>query len=105
MNRLFARTICDDAMQGMYLATAPQPVSNADFMRELRRSLRMPIGLPTFAWMVRLGAPLVMRTDPELALYGRYCVSRRLQEEGFEFSFADVQSALRDICGAKSEQK
>jgi len=36
--------------------------------------------------MVRAAAPL-LRTDPELALFGRYCVSRRLREEGFEFSF------------------
>ena len=73
LNRLFVRAISHDAMQGTYLATAPNPVSNAEFMRELRRALRMPIGLPTLTWMVRIGAPLVMRTDPELALYGRYC--------------------------------
>ena len=28
-------------------------------------------------------AELISRTDPELALYGRYVVSRRLREEGF----------------------
>ncbi|MGB6042964.1 MAG: TIGR01777 family oxidoreductase [Pirellulales bacterium] len=105
MNRLFLRAITDDAMQGAYLATAPQPVSNADFMRELRQAHRIPIGLPAFTWMVRIGAPLVMRTDPELALYGRYCVSRRLKEEGFEFTFPDVQSALNDLCRAKAQQK
>jgi hypothetical protein len=44
-----------------------------------------------------LGAPLMMRTDPELAIYGRYCVSRRLAEEGFSFAFPDVASALRDV--------
>jgi hypothetical protein len=43
------------------------------------------------------GAPLLLRTDPELALYGRYCVSRRLREAGFEFQFSDVTSALRDL--------
>lgn len=105
LNRLFVRAISHDAMQGTYLATAPNPVSNAEFMRELRRALRMPIGLPTLTWMVRIGAPLVMRTDPELALYGRYCVSRRLKEEGFEFEFSDVQSALHDICGTKSRRR
>ena len=47
--------------------------------------------------MVRLGAPLVLRTDPELALYGRYCVSRRLKEAGFEFDFADIRAALVDL--------
>ena len=97
MNRLFARAVSCDEMNGAYLATAPKPVSNAEFMRELRRALRVPFGLPTTSWMVRLGAPLVMRTDPELALYGRYCVSRRLRDEGFDFTFVDLASALRDL--------
>ena len=58
----------------------------------------MPIGLPTLEWMVRIGAPLILRTDPELALYGRYVVSKRLAEEGFEFQFPKLESALRDLC-------
>ena len=97
MNRLFERAIVDPGMSGAYIATAPNPVSNAEFMRELRKALRMPIGLPAMSWMVRLAAPLLLRTDPELALYGRYCVSRRLREEGFEFAFPDVSAALRDL--------
>ncbi|MCH8274165.1 MAG: DUF1731 domain-containing protein [Armatimonadetes bacterium] len=97
MNRLFARAIADESMSGVYVATAPNPVSNAEFMREFRRALRVPIGLPAASWMVRLAAPLIMRTDPELALYGRYCVSRRLKEEGFDFSFPDLPSALQDL--------
>ena len=48
--------------------------------------------------MVRIAAPLFMRTDPELALYGRYCVPKRLKEEGFEFSFPELSGALRDLC-------
>ena len=96
MNRLFARSIADDRMEGAYLATAPNPVSNTEFMRELRRVLRVPIGLPATTWMVRLAAPLVLGTDSELALYGRYCLSRRLREEGFEFQFPDLGSALRN---------
>jgi len=99
MNRLFARAISDAGMAGAYLATAPHPVSNAEFMRALRRARGVPFGLPAAGWMVRLGAPWLLRTDPELALYGRYCVSRRLREEGFEFAFADVASALRDLYG------
>src|SRR5262249_20814733 len=42
MNRLFARAIADDRMKGAYLATAPNPVANAEFMRELRKALRVP---------------------------------------------------------------
>ncbi len=57
----------------------------------------MPIGLPAFEWMVRIGAPLLMRTDPELALYGRYVISKRLQEENFTFCFPDLPGALADV--------
>jgi hypothetical protein len=49
--------------------------------------------------MVRFGAHWLLRTDPELVLYGRYCVSRRLEEEGFEFIYSDITSAMRDLCG------
>ncbi len=100
MNRLFERALSDDRMEGMYIATAPNPVSQREFMRELRRGMRMPIGLPAFEWMVRMGAPLLMGTDPELALYGRYVVSRRLREEGFEFRFGRLAEALADLLGA-----
>lgn len=97
MNRLFERAITDDSMRGVYLATAPNPVSNAAFMRTLRRALGMPLGLPAPAFMVRIGAPLLLRTDPELAIYGRYCVSKRLKEDGFEFEFPELESALREL--------
>jgi hypothetical protein len=105
MNRVFSWTIADDGVTGAYLATAPNPVSNAEFMRELRRALRAPFGLPAKSWMVRLAAPLLLRTDPDLALYGRYCVSRRLREEGFEFLFPDLASALRDLHNPGAREK
>ena len=94
MNALFERALRDEAMHGVYIATAPNPVSNAEFMRALRRALGRSFGLPAPAAMVRLGAPLVMRTDPELALYGRFCVSRRLFDEGFEFQHPTLSGAL-----------
>lgn len=97
MDRLFERAVSDDSMRGTYIATAPNPVSNAEFMREMRKAVGAPIGLPAAAWMVRLAAPLILRSDPDLALYGRYCVSRRLKEEGFEFRFPDIRSALQEL--------
>jgi NAD dependent epimerase/dehydratase family enzyme len=84
-------------MQGTYVASSPNPTSQAAFMAELRRALHVPIGLPAFSWMVRLGAPLVLKTDPELALYGRYVVSKRLEAERFEFQFPRLRPALEDL--------
>ena len=39
-----------------------------------------------------------MRTDPELILYGRYIVSKRLEEEGFEFKYPEIDGALAALC-------
>jgi NAD dependent epimerase/dehydratase family enzyme len=72
-------------------------------MRTLRRAAGMPVGMPAFSWMVRIGAPLLMRTDPELALYGRYVVSKRLQDEEFEFRFPHLGHALDDLLTDREE--
>ncbi len=66
-------------------------------MRTLRNVIGMPIGLPAFEWMIRIGAPLVLRIDPELALYGRYVIPPRLMDEGSEFEFSEPEPALRDL--------
>ncbi len=99
MNRLIARGLTDPTMQGAYIASSPHPVSQIEFMRQLRRAVGMPFGLPAFEWMVRLGAPLLLRTDPDLALYGRYVRSQRLADEGFQFSFPHLAEALAEIYG------
>ncbi|HWC88268.1 MAG TPA: DUF1731 domain-containing protein [Pirellulales bacterium] len=66
-------------------------------MRELRRAIRAPFGLPAPTWLARLGAAWFLRTDPELALYGRYVVSRRLENAHFAFEFPQVHDALHDL--------
>jgi uncharacterized protein len=105
LNRLFERALTEPTMHGAYIASAPKPVSQQVFMRELRRAIGVPIGLPAFAWMVRLGAPWFLRTDPELALYGRYVVSRRLEYEGFEFRFPQLADALNDLLDNRVDQR
>jgi len=99
LNRLIKRALTDSKMSGTYVASAPNPVPQREFMRQLRRAMRVPIGLPAYSWMVRFGARWLLGTDPELALYGRYVVSQRLEEEGFEFRFPRLGDALVDILG------
>ena len=104
LNCLFAKAITDESMSGVYIASAPNPVSQVDFMRTLRKVIGMPIGLPSFEWMVRIGAPLILSTDPELALYGRYVIPQRLVDNGFEFQFAELDTALNDLYEGKRKQ-
>ncbi len=96
LNAIIRRAIADSTMSGVYIATSPEPVTNAVFMRELRRAVHRPWSPPVPAVCVRLGAWL-MRTDPELALLGRRIVPRRLMREGFAFRFPHLQSALTDL--------
>ena len=98
MSRLICYAITESSMNGVYVATAPNPVSQREFMRQLRRTIRMPFGLPAAEWMIRFGAYWILRTDPELVLYGRYCASKRLKEEGYEFQFPALTDALEDLC-------
>lgn len=100
LNRLFQRSLTAESMHGVYVASAPNPVSQVEFMRALREALGVRHALPAFAWMVRLGAPIFLRTDPNLALYGRYVRSERLPSEGFTFQFPEVRPALKNVFGA-----
>lgn len=105
MNRIFEAAMNDDRMSGVYIASAPNPVDNRSFMKHLRSATpwpKVPLGLPAFEWMVRLGAATVLRTDPELALYGRYVVPARLLASGFEFKFPRLPESLADLLGTRA---
>lgn len=97
MVRILIRAIDEPIMKGVYNVTAPEAATNANFMRSLRQAVGMPLGLPSPAWMVRLGAATLIDTDPELPLYGRNVVPKRLLAEGFTFEHADLGLALREL--------
>ncbi|HEX6182530.1 MAG TPA: TIGR01777 family oxidoreductase [Pyrinomonadaceae bacterium] len=88
---------------GVYNATGPCPVTNAEFMCELRCALRRPWSPRTPAWLVRLGA-LLLRTEPALALEGRRCIPDRLVEEHFKFLYTNLESALADLLGPRTRE-
>ncbi|MGF1633880.1 MAG: epimerase [Phycisphaerae bacterium] len=99
LQAMVLRAIDDPSMAGAYVATAPNPVTNRDFMAELRRALSRPWSPPAPAPLVRFGSWL-LRTDPELALLGRRCVPTRLMNEGFKFAFPELRGALQDLLTA-----
>jgi len=98
LNRLIHAAIETESYQGVYMATAPNPVTNREFMRELRRAYGRPWSPPAPALGVRLASRFILDTDPELALRGRRCVPTRLTEQaGFEFEFPRLRDALADL--------
>ncbi|MET3805336.1 uncharacterized protein (TIGR01777 family) [Nakamurella sp. UYEF19] len=77
---------------GVVIAASPHPVRNAELMALLRRHFRRP-GLPTPAALVRLGA-LVLRTDPALALTGRFATSSVMERAGFTYEHPDLAETI-----------
>ncbi len=84
--------------QGIFNATAPNPMRNKDFMAALRKALHRPWSPPAPAFAVRLGSRL-MGTQGDLALAGCRAIPQRLLQAGFSFSFVTLPSALRDCVG------
>ncbi len=84
-------------MTGPVNLASPNPLPNADFMRDLRRAYGAKIGLPATDWMLEIGA-ILMRTETELILKSRRVVPKRLTDAGFSFQFPDWPPAAADLC-------
>ncbi|TCJ05086.1 TIGR01777 family protein [Cytobacillus praedii] len=97
LNEMFVQAIENEQYDGIYNATGPNPVTNKEFMKTLRKVMNKGWAPPAPAPFVKLGAYIIMRADPSLALTGRKCIPKRLQAEGFQFRHTNLEGALRDI--------
>jgi len=82
--------------EGVYNCVAPNAVTNEGFMETLRKITGHKIGLPAPAWMLELGAWLI-GTETELMLKSRWVSPGRALQEGFQFRYASLEAALRQI--------
>lgn len=83
-------------IDGVVNCTAPEPVKNTELMKKLRHAIGIPFGLPAPAWLLEMGAA-VIGTETELILKSRWVLPKRLVDAGFQFQFAKVEHALKDI--------
>jgi uncharacterized protein len=96
LNRLFLWSIEQPEITGVFNAVAPNPVTNAEFMREMRRALHRPWSPPVPLFAARLGAS-VIGTDANLALVSQRCTPRHFVSKNFYFDFPELRAALRNI--------
>jgi uncharacterized protein (TIGR01777 family) len=94
--------IGNDTLGGVVHVTSPSPVTNEKLMKTLRTVLHRPWTPPTPQIAIRLGAWLLFRTDPALALTGRRAVPAKLQKSGFVFQYPELQPALEDLLRAET---
>jgi uncharacterized protein (TIGR01777 family) len=82
-------------LEGVFNATAPNPVTNREFTRCLARTLNRPAFLPVPARVLQLA----LGEMAELLLGGQRVLPARFQKEPFSFRYEHLEEALRDALG------
>ncbi len=95
-NALVLDCIQRPELAGIFNACTQQPVTNAEFMSQLRRVVGRPWSPPAPAVAVKLGA-FFMGTEGHLALTGRRCLPGRLLEHGFHFQYPELPAAFDEL--------
>jgi uncharacterized protein len=83
----------EEAAQGPFNLTAPNPVTNKEFGKALGRAMNRPALVPVPAIALRLALGEVAST----VLEGQRAIPQRLQEMGFTFDFPQVDEALENL--------
>lgn len=90
----------NEKMVGPVNLTAPQPVRQEAFARELGKALHRPSLLPAPAFALRLLLGKDRAND--LLLSGLRVVPQKLTDAGFNFRYQRLQEALQDIYANKA---
>jgi uncharacterized protein len=83
-------------LTGVFNCSSPNLVTNNVFMKTLISTLNMKVGLPTPAWLLKIGAVMI-GTETELILKSRWVVPDRLLTSGYTFAFPLLKDAFEDI--------
>ncbi|MEI9865557.1 MAG: TIGR01777 family oxidoreductase [Limisphaerales bacterium] len=94
--QMFIAAIERDDLTGKYNAVGASPMTNAEFMTELRHALRRPWSPPVPKFAIRLGAKK-MKSEPSLVLASQCCAPIRFLEAGFEYEFPKLRPALENL--------
>jgi uncharacterized protein (TIGR01777 family) len=83
-------------VSGAVNATAPRPVTSADFARALGRAMHRPAFMPAPAFALRL---MLGEMADALLLSGQRAVPTRAERGGFTFTYPRIDDALQAIFG------
>ncbi len=79
---------------GPYNLTAPNPVSNKEFVKTLSKELKRPCFMRTPGFFVKL---FLGKMADELVLKGVKVLPAKLEKDGFAFLFSELKDAFADI--------
>lgn len=88
--RGIAHLIDNESCSGVYNFTAPNPVTNAQFSRQLASALSRPCLFSVPKFMLRF----IMGEMADLVLYGQRVVPKRLEDSGYQFIYPELSQAF-----------
>ena len=93
--KLIIQAITDPQMQGVYNATAPNPVTMGDFAQTLGTVMNRPswLPVPNFALEAMLGEGAIV------VLQGQQVIPTHTLAQGFDFQYSVLKPALASILG------
>ncbi|MEI9934327.1 MAG: TIGR01777 family oxidoreductase [Ferruginibacter sp.] len=93
------KTVIDrEDFSGIINCASPYPVKNNDFLKALRKAFKKSFGLPSPAFLVKIGT-FFIGTEAELVLSGRRVVSKILEQKNFSFQYPQIENALNNLLG------
>ena len=78
----------NESLKGSINITAPNPISNDDFMKTIRKKTKVPFGISSPVWLLEL-ASIFLKTETELMLKSRNVYPKILLENGFRFRYSN----------------
>jgi len=91
--RAIAFAIKNDKLRGPVNVTSPSPIKMKDFGKTIGSVLHRPHWLPVPSFSMKI----VLGQKSALVLEGQHVIPKLLMEEGFEFKFPSLKSALEDL--------
>lgn len=90
---LVLRALEDESVRGVWNATAPNPVTNAELTRALAHAVHRPAIFPVPAPAIRLA----LGEAAYVLLGGQHVLPKRALAAGFSFRFPEIAGALDDV--------
>lgn len=94
--RMFLFVLQQDKMEGIYNAVGPNPLNNAEITQAIAKTLGRPLFLPN---VPEFALKLMMGEMAGIVTGGNRVSSQKIEKAGFDFQFAEISPALKDLIG------
>ncbi|HIK43429.1 MAG TPA: TIGR01777 family protein [Leptolyngbyaceae cyanobacterium M65_K2018_010] len=93
---LIIQALTDSQWEGVYNATAPNPVRMAEFCRTLGKVLHRPSWLP----VPDIVLETLLGDGAQVVLEGQQVLPKRTESTGFQYQYPQVKEALMEVVNA-----